>query len=247
MAESLKVKAIVEYDGTDYQGFQVQAAVPTVQGTLEEGLRAVAGEAIRVVGSGRTDTGVHAQGQVVHFEVKWGHALSVLQRAWNAHLPRDIAVRDLEMAPAGFHARFSALSREYRYSIYVGPERRPLLERFAYHVPQALDTRSMAEAACLLCGRHDFSAFGRPPFGTNAVRTVYRAIWQGQGEMLYFDITGDAFLRHMVRIIVGTLLLVGLGRLTARDARAILQSRDLNHPSAAAPPCGLCLMRVNYR
>ena len=247
MAESLKVKAIVEYDGTDYQGFQVQAAAPTVQGALEKGLRAVAGEPIRVIGSGRTDAGVHAQGQVVHFDIKWGHALPALQRAWNAHLPTDIAVRGLEIAPAGFHARFSAQSREYRYSIYAGQERSPLLERFAHHLPQALDVLAMAEAARELCGRHDFSAFGRPPSGTNAVRTVYRAVWQRQGEMLYFDITGDAFLRHMVRIIVGTLLLVGMGRLTAPDVRAILQSRDLDHPQAAAPPCGLCLMQVNYR
>lgn len=247
MAESLRVKAVVEYDGTDYQGFQLQAAAPTVQGALEKGLKAVAGEPIRVIGSGRTDAGVHAQGQVVHFDINWGHRLLALQRAWNASLPRDIAVRGLEAAPAEFHARFSAWSREYRYCVYLGPERRPLMQRFAHHLPQALDALTMAEAARELCGRHDFSAFGRPPAGTNAVRTVYRATWQRQGEMLYFDITADAFLRHMVRIIVGTLLLVGMGRLTARDVRAILLARDLNHPQAAAPACGLCLMRVNYR
>ena len=193
MVDVQRVKAIVEYDGTAYKGFQIQPCDPTVQAALEAGLGSVTHEAIRVHGAGRTDAGVHAKGQVVHFDTVWRHGLATLQRAWNANLPSDIAVRELEAVPADFHARFSARSREYRYSIYRGDVPSPLAARFSYHVVASLDLDAMAEAACSLDGQHDFAAFGRSPSGTNTVRTVYRAQFSsrafgGSGEMICFDI-----------------------------------------------------------
>ena len=246
MAEVQRVKAVVEYDGTEYKGFQIQPHDPTIQSALEAGLGSVTREAIRVTGAGRTDAGVHARGQVVHFDTAWRHGLAALQRAWNANLPPDIAVRELESVPEDFHARFSARSREYRYSILRADVRSPLAARFSHQVAAPLDCVAMAAAARSLEGQHDFSAFGSPPSGTNSVRTVYRATFERSGEMLYFDIVANAFLRRMVRLVIGTLLLVGSGRLTPREFQAILVSGDANHPVAAAPPEGLCLRRVNY-
>jgi len=246
VSEVRKVKVIVEYDGTAYKGFQVQLDAPTIQGELEDALESVTREHIRIVGAGRTDAGVHARGQVVHFVTAWRHSMAVLQRAWNANLPAAIAVRDLEVVPENFHARFNASSREYRYSIYTGAVRQPLRARISHHIAAPLDLVLMAEAARCLVGQHDFSAFGRPPWGTNAVRTVYRAAFDAKGDMLYFDIKANAFLRRMVRLIVGTLLLVGRGKLSPSGFQEILRSGDPNHPVASAPACGLCLVRVNY-
>ena len=246
MAELQRVKAIVAYDGTAYQGFQVQPQVPTIQGALEKALDAVTHEGRRVVGSGRTDAGVHAQGQVVHMDTAWRHGLAVLQRAWNANLPADIVIRRLERAPADFHARFDAISREYRYSIYRAPLANPLMGRYTHHYAGDLDLVAMSAAACALCGERDFAAFGTPPQGNNTVRLVHRAVLESAGDILHFYVTGNAFLRRMVRLIVGTLLLVGSGRLTPDQFAALVQAGDINHPVAAVPPCGLCLVRVNY-
>ena len=241
-----QVKATVEYDGAAYQGFQLQRQAPTIQGELEKALRSVTQEDIRLVGAGRTDTGVHALGQVVHFYTCWAHPLAALQRAWNATLPFDIAVRELEQAPEGFHARFSAVSRLYRYTIYTGEVRRPLFDRFSSHVPGPLDVEAMSEAARALIGQQDFAAFGRAPQGANTVRTVYRATFCQQGELLIFDIEANAFLRRMVRLIIGTLLVVGKGVLSPAALQEILVAGDMNHPMAPVSPSGLCLMRVNY-
>ena len=246
MADVRRVKAIVEYDGTAYQGFQIQANGPTIQGALEKALQAVTQSSTRIVGAGRTDAGVHARGQVIHCDITWAGCLADLERAWNAMLPADIAVHDLTQVSQDFHARFTASSREYRYSIYRGAVRSPLVARFSHHVPGPLDIEAMAVAARSLIGQHDFSAFGRPPYGTDAVRTVHRAAFKPEGNMLYFDIEADAFLRHMVRSIVGTLLLVGRGTLSPQDFTNILLAGDPNHPVALVPSAGLCLMRVNY-
>jgi tRNA pseudouridine38-40 synthase len=241
-----RVRAIVEYDGTEYQGFQVQPSAPTIQGMLEQGLAAVTHDGLRVAGAGRTDAGVHAKGQVVHFDTEWRHGPAVLGRAWNANLPSDIVVKELEDVSLEFHARFSAKSREYRYSFYVGSDASPLVGRYAHHLASPVAVGAMAEGARHLCGEHDFAAFGKPPSGTNTVRTVERAVFAQNKKSLQFTITGNAFLRRMVRLIVGTLLLVGMGRLAPEDIKVILSSKDSNHPVAAVPPKGLCLMRVNY-
>jgi len=247
-----KVRATIEYDGTAYQGFQVQVNRPTIQGALEKALQSVTGESIRITGAGRTDAGVHARGQVAHLTTAWPHSLETLERAWNAMLPPDIAVRDLEQVPEDFHARFSASSREYRYTIYMGAVRSPLLARTSHHQVEPLDVGAMSEAALALEGEHDFAAFGRAPWADDTMRVVHRARFQRQiepltgGELLFFDIEANAFLRRMVRLIVGTLLLVGKGVLSPEAFRNILLAGNLNHPVAAVVPAGLCLMRVNY-
>ena len=241
-----KLMAVVEYDGTDYAGFQIQKSKRTIQGEIERALARVTQEEIRIVGAGRTDAGVHARGQVIAFRTAWRRSLRELQRALNAVLPRDIAVRELALAAEDFHPRFSAVSREYRYTIWNAPVRSPLVGRFAYHFPWPLDVAAMNEAASVLVGTHDFASFGRPPKGENTVRTVYRAKCTREGSFVYFDIVANAFLQRMVRSIVGTLLEVGTGKLSPADFREILEATDRRRASPPAPAHGLCLMKVNY-
>ena len=238
--------AVVEYDGTDYLGFQIQAQGPTIQGEIERALTEVTQEAIRIIGAGRTDTGVHALGQVITFSTAWRHSVEELQRALNAVLPRDIAVRDLRPVAKGFHPRFDAVSREYRYAILNQPLRSPLARRFAYHFPQPLDVAAMNEAAGILVGSHDFASFGRAPQGDNTVREVYRAQCTRQGPFVYFDIVANAFLYRMVRRLVSTLLLVGTGELSPHEFRDILQAADGDRAGHLAPAHGLCLIKINY-
>ena len=254
----LNHRAVVEYDGTDYSGFQIQPDRPTIQGELERALERVTQEPVRVDGAGRTDAGVHARGQVIGFRTAWPHGPAALQRAINAVLPRDISVRDVSLAHERFHARFSAKTRTYVYTIYSGHVRAPLLARYAHHVPERLDREALRKASDALRGEHDFAAFGQAPSGQNTVRAVHRAEWRigeasaagiaaaENSRLLRFEIEANAFLRGMVRRIVGTLLLVGRGVLTVSDFAEILSSRDISQAGAPAPACGLCLWRVDY-
>ncbi|MBN1955737.1 MAG: tRNA pseudouridine(38-40) synthase TruA [Anaerolineae bacterium] len=243
----MRVRAIVAYEGTDYHGFQRQAIEPTVQGVLESALAQVTRQQPPVLAAGRTDAGVHAEGQVIAFDVEWRHSLEALQRALNAVLPRDVAVWKTEQAAATFNPRFDAHSRCYRYTIYNAPVRSPLARRTSLHVPRPLDRQAMQEASRCLVGRQDFAAFGRPPQGENSLRRVLRAEWSGELPWLYFDIEADAFLYRMVRSLVGTLLQVGWGKITVEDLARILASRDRECAGPTAPPRGLCLVRVNYK
>lgn len=240
------VRATVEYDGTDYCGFQWQDGQPTVQGELERALAVATQEEIRITAAGRTDAGVHARGQVIAFHTGWRHSLEELERALNALLAEDVAVRDLTLAEEGFHPRFSASSREYRYTILNQWVRSPLARRFAYHWPQPLNVEVMQQATQELVGTHDFATFGQPPQGENTVRQVLRATWSREGLFIYFDIEANAFLQRMVRSIVGTLLRVGSGALSLQDFVQILHAADRSLAGPVAPPHGLCLMRVNY-
>jgi tRNA pseudouridine38-40 synthase len=245
-ASTQKLMAVAEYDGTDYLGFQLQARGRTVQGEIERTLAAVTREEVRIIGAGRTDSGVHAQGQVIAFSTAWRHPVEELQRALNAVLPADIAVRELRPVAKGFHPRFDAVSREYRYTIFNQPLRSPLTRRFAYHFPRPLDVAAMNEAAGVLVGSHDFAAFGRAPQGDNTVREVYRAQWTSEEPFVYFDVVANAFLYRMVRNLVGTLLLVGTGELSPAGFEEILRSADRSRAGQVAPAHGLCLMKVNY-
>jgi tRNA pseudouridine38-40 synthase len=236
----------VEYDGTDFFGFQIQASERTVQGEIERALEAVAGVKTRVVGAGRTDRGVHARGQVISFEVAWRHGLSDLQRALNAVLSADVVLLDLGFAPEGFHPRFSAWRRAYRYTILNRSWPSPLERRTAWHLTQELDVGQMADAGDCLLGTHDFATFGQAPQGENTVRTVFRADWLAGGSRLLFDIEANAFLYRMVRSIVGMLVLVGLGQVSSQEYREMLHSRDRGLIKQVAPAHGLCLMRVDY-
>ena len=234
--------ARVEYDGTDYVGFQVQPGARTVQGELEAALARISGERrIRVVAAGRTDAGVHATDQVIAFTDPRGRPAEELARALDALLPVDVAVRSLRRVPAGFNPRYAARYREYRYTIWNGP-RSPLRERQALGVRDQLNIAAMARAASVLEGRHDFSAFGaahRQP-----VRTVHRVRVRRQGQLVTIDVAGDAFLRQMVRRIVAALVEVGHGRTTEEAVAEALESRRPAFNGATAPAKGLCLRRV---
>lgn len=239
--------AVVEYDGTGYHGFQIQANAWTVQAALQEALASVTQEYIDIRFAGRTDTGVHAVGQVVDFHTSWKRSLDELQRAWNALLPLDIVVRMLEPAPPDFHSRYSAMSRVYRYSVWNHPIRSPLHERWFHHVVAHLDADHMAEAAQVLIGEHDFRTFGAPTQpGGSTVRRVQRIdVWR-VGDELFIEIEANAFLRRMVRRIAVALVDAGRGRLTAAELSATLAATDPDRLQGVAPPSGLCLMRVDY-
>jgi len=249
-----RVWARLEYDGTDFYGFQVQARERTVQGEIERAIRAVTGHDVRVVGAGRTDRGVHARGQVIAFTANWKHDLSVLQNALNATLAADVAILALGPATEEFHPRYSARSRTYQYTVVNQSWRLPLERRCTWHVAPPLDQERMEAASRFLIGKKDFSTFGRPVHGDNTVRTVCRAEWEcrtgasrsREGRRLVFEIEADAFLYRMVRSIVGTLVRVGLGELTVEGFEGLLGARDRGLIRLVAPAQGLCLMRVDY-
>ncbi len=239
-------KAVVAYDGTDFSGYQIQAQGRTVQGVLEETLQQIARHPVRVRAAGRTDAGVHAAGQVIAFSLDWQHPTQTLQRALNALLPADVSIRSLTRVDAGFHPRFDAVSRQYRYTILNQPERDALRHRYTTHIARPLRVALMQQAGRYLIGTHNFASFGKPPQGNNTVRCVTQAEWQVNGVEISFFITANAFLYRMVRNIVGTLIQVGCGALTPVDVRDILQAKDRSKAGAPALANGLCLMKVNY-
>jgi len=257
--------AVIAYDGTDYFGFQLQKNVPTIQGALEQSLQNLVRVPCRIVGAGRTDTGVHARGQVIGTVVPWSHTPADLQRAWNAFLPASIVIRRLCVVPETFHPRFSARSRTYRYRVYQDPYRRgerlvrrdPLHDRFAHFENRFIDMDAMKQAAQYLLGEQDFCTFGQPPQGENTVRTVQQidiqfvncdlpALDAHPGRCLVFTIRANAFLRRMARNIVGTLLAVGTGDWQPHDVQSALLARNRNRCAAPAAARGLVLEHVSY-
>jgi tRNA pseudouridine38-40 synthase len=237
-----RFRATVEYDGTEFAGFQLQPKARTVQGELEAALaRLTGGSRQPVKGAGRTDAGVHATGQVIAFTYPGSLSVEALTEALNGTLPPDVAVRDLRRAPAEFNPRYAARYREYRYSIWNGP-RSPLRERTALWVRQELDVASMARAAVALEGRHDFTAFGGAD--PQPVRTILRLRVRRDGSMVTIDVRADAFLRGMVRRIVAALLAVGKGQLDPSAVPGLLSAGRPARSGAAAPARGLCLRRV---
>ena len=238
----MRFKALVEYDGTDFAGFQLQREARTVQGELEAALaRLCGGERVTVDGAGRTDAGVHAAGQVIAFTCPGRLSATEVQRAVNALLPRDVAIRDVRRVPAGFHPRYAARYREYRYTVWNGP-RSPLHERHALGVRAPLDVAAMASAGSVLVGRHDFSSFGGAD--RSPVRTVHAVRVRRAGRLVTIDVRADAFLRGQVRRMVAGLLEVGLGKLDEEGLRAALAAREPALNGASAPAKGLCLRRV---
>jgi tRNA pseudouridine38-40 synthase len=242
----VRYKAIVAYDGTDYGGYQIQSNAPTIQADLEQVLTRLVGTQIRVLAAGRTDAGVHAEGQVIAFDANWCHPIADLHRGLNALLPSQIAVLELDEVDADFHPRFDAVRRYYRYTIHWAPVRHPLVSRYSLHIARDLDVAAMDEAAQHLIGRHDFLAFGSPPQGNNSVRCVLHAAWELDRPWLMFDIEADAFLYRMVRMLVGTLLRVGYGALSPDEFREILHTRDRQRAGPAVAAQGLSLRSVIY-
>ena len=242
-----RFRALVEYDGTDYFGFQRQIeGQPTVQSELERVLRQIVRESITITGSGRTDSGVHATGQVISFNSEWRHAVADLQRALNANLPADIAILQLDTAEPTFHPRFDARRRAYEYHIYNSTVRSPLRRQRSWHVAKPLDWERMNQAAACLIGIHDFATFGQPPQGTVTVREVFAARWEKRYEFLVFSIVANAFLYRMVRSIVGSLKMVGEGRWTVEQFEAALAACDRSRSGKVVPAQGLTLVSVTY-
>lgn len=246
MGNLQKYKAIVEYEGTDFLGFQVQARGRTVQGELEGAVQELAGQPTPVLGAGRTDSGVHARGQVIAFSLQWPHPPEALLRAVNVRLPRDVALLKVEPVADGFHPRYNAVRRYYQYRILNTAVQSPLERRYALHVRQPLNVQAMDRAANHLLGEHDLAAFGRPPQGENTVRNVFRADCWREGRIVTFDIEASAFLFRMVRRIVGSLLLVGQGSVSVEGFAEVLTAGDRSASSPTAPAHGLFLMGVYY-
>lgn len=242
------IKLTIQYDGTAYVGWQIQPKGLTVQGVIEEKLKGLTGEAVRLTAASRTDAGVHAMGQVAHFKTKSRLNAKAIQRALNSLLPTDIAILKVEMAPETFHARKDARSKLYEYRI-LNEEVRSVFHRlYAWHVPYHLDLQEMKRATEFLVGEHDFSAFRSTGTPTRtAVRKVITAEWKkGREGLLYFEIEGTAFLKQMVRTIVGTLVEVGKGKIDSEGFQKILRSKDRSQAGPTAPPHGLFLKEVRF-
>lgn len=240
-------KITLEYDGTNYHGWQIQPNLPTIQGTIEAAIRKVAQHDVDVIGAGRTDTGVHALGQVAHFSTTARLTAEEWHRALNGLLPVDIAVLAVEQVPETFHARFSAKSKLYRYQILTRVHRSALSRAKILHYPYPLDLESMQEASHTLVGTHDFSSFqGSPTDTDNPVCTVTRLTIEQFGDEIRFEVEANRFLKQMVRAIVGTLLEVGRGKLKAGEVTEILAAKDRTKAGPTAPAHGLYLVRVDY-
>jgi tRNA pseudouridine38-40 synthase len=243
-----RYKLTIEYDGAPFVGWQRQDNGPSVQAALEEAAFAFCGERAAMHGAGRTDTGVHAAGQVAHVDLARDHAAGTVQAALNFHLkPQPIVVTEAAIVPADFHARFSATSRRYRYRI-LNRRPPPALDRGrVWHVPVPLDAEAMADAARLLVGRHDFNSFRSTACqAASSLKTLDRLDVTRTGEQIAIDVAARSFLHNQVRILAGTLQLVGRGQWTRRDVEQALAARDRTRAGPTAPPQGLCLMEVAY-
>jgi len=241
-------KLVIEYDGTAFHGWQRQKNARTVQADIERALAAVAGGAVTLIGSGRTDAGVHALGQVANFHCESRLSAAIFQRALNSLLPEDVVIRQCVEVDESFHARFSAVSKRYRYRILNCEIPAAVGRGYVWFIRRKLDRSAMAAAAGRIVGRHDFKAFegaGSPRSGT--VREVLRAEWsETESGGLTFEIEADGFLRFMVRNLVGTLVEVGRGAVSPEGFERILLSVDRTQAGPTAPPQGLFLMEVKY-
>ena len=245
-----RIRITLAYDGTDYYGWQVQADRPTVQGTVERVVSEIEGDAVKVIGSGRTDAGVHAEAQVAAFTLSNPIPVDNLRRAMNRLLPASIRVFEVAEAPAEFHPRHHAVAKTYEYRTWRMEVCPPFLRRYVHHHPYPLDLPVMIEAARLLEGEHDFSAFAaaddKDALGASKVRTIFSSVLTDRGEQLVYLVRGSGFLKHMVRNIFGTMLEVGKGNIDHDGIRARLEPGYRGKAGPTAPASGLFLMSVEY-
>lgn len=241
------IKLVIAYDGSGYLGWQIQPGARTLQDTVEKALERILGHPIRIYASGRTDAGVHAFGQVINFHTPSAIPLDGLLRGLNSILPVDISVLNAEEAAPGFHAQFQARKKTYAYVIDTGPVRSPFLDRYAFHERSALDASAMGASTGYLLGEHDFTSFLA---SGSSVKTTVRTITLSEiitlRNKVVFLIQGSGFLRYMVRNIVGTLLLVGRGKLPPEEMERIIARKDRKFAGPTAPPQGLYLVNVEY-
>lgn len=242
-----KIKLIIEYDGSSYNGWQFQKNAPSVQEALSRAIKKLTGEDILPDGAGRTDGGVHAYGQVASFYTASRIPAEKFTPALNTYLPEDISIVSSEEADDKFHARFSAKGKHYRYIIINRPQRSAIWAKRAWHIREKLDFDAMREAACLILGHHNFRAFCASGHNVKTFdRTVFHSEWRKDGDLYIYDIKGDGFLYNMVRIMVGTMADIGKGRLTPDIITEAIRSGDRNLLGVTAPPYGLYLMEVYY-
>ena len=242
-----RYQIILAYDGTGLSGSQRQATARTAQSELENALRRLGWQERSVLLAGRTDSGVHASGQVAAFDLEWNHPLDELVRALNSNLPAEMAVSAAKIVSDDFHPRFDASSRRYRYRLYCQPIRDPLRERFAWRLWPSVDGDALQEAGKLFIGTHDFAAFGTPPRpGNSTIRTVVKAEWQNQGDEWTFEVQAEAFLYHMVRRLVYVQVAVGQGKFPAQVIADLLEGRQRVVPAGLVPANGLTLVEVTY-
>ncbi|HLE50921.1 MAG TPA: tRNA pseudouridine(38-40) synthase TruA [Anaerolineales bacterium] len=243
----VRYKVILAYDGTDFQGFQRQAKARTVQSVVEAALRSFGWEGKAVLAAGRTDTGVHASGQVIAFDLDWAHSTQGLQRAINAHLPSDVVVRSVRQVSVDFHPRYAAQARRYQYRIFCDEVRQPLQERYAWRVWPEVSTALLQQLSNRLIGTHDFGAFGSPPrAGGSTVRNITSAIWLVDGPEMIFEIIGNAFLYRMVRRLVSFQVEVAQDKMAQGELDRFLVDWVTIPVRGTAPAHGLTLVEVIY-
>jgi len=243
----VNVKLTLEYDGTNYCGWQVQPNGESIQAVVERAVSTFLGTATRVTGSGRTDAGVHALGQVANFFAEKECAPQRLRRGLNALTPLDITIKEVEIVPDSFDARRNARSRVYEYRILNRPTPSPFYLNRAWHVHEPLDVGAMREAIACLIGEHDFSSFRAAGCdAAHPVRKIYANWLAARGELLSYTVEATAFLRHMVRNIVGTLIEVGRGLRAPQSFKELLDARDRTRAGVTAPAHGLYLVEVKY-
>ncbi len=241
-----RYQLILAYDGTEFYGFQRQGETRTVQRVVEDALKELDWQEDTILFAGRTDTGVHANGQVISFSLDWQHEDADLLNALNARLPGDAGVRDIAKVKTEFHPRYDANSRSYVYRIYHAQARHPMLERYAWRIWPKLDEHLLASAAEVFIGRHDFAAFGRPMKpGSSTIREVFESRWERTNEGWEYRITANAFLYHMVRRLVFIQVETARSNLNLDELRSGFSNPNLLHPGLA-PAHGLSLDRVTY-
>ncbi|MFO8009736.1 MAG: tRNA pseudouridine(38-40) synthase TruA [Dehalococcoidia bacterium] len=242
-----RIALLIEYEGTRYHGFQIQIDVPTIQGELERAIVQTTGETVRINGAGRTDAGVHARGQVAAFTTESNLSPGTFSNALNFYLPADIAVRDSLYVSADFDPRRDAVSREYRYIILNSKTRSPLARQWTFMVPEELDFGTMRRACEIIQGEHDFAPFTTSDGASRStVRNVRAAEITRKADLIIIDIVANAFLRQQVRRIAGSLIQIGSGKMEMNEFVIMARSGKAGVADYAAPPQGLCLMKVNY-
>ncbi|QDP38917.1 tRNA pseudouridine(38-40) synthase TruA [Radiobacillus deserti] len=244
-----RIKCVISYDGSEFSGYQVQPNGRTVQEEIEKALQKMSkGNPIRITASGRTDAGVHAKGQVFHYDTELEIPEDRWKKAINTLLPPDIRVLEIEKVSSSFHARFDVREKTYKYFVDVQEDIDIFKRKYAYHYPYPLDLDEMSKACELLQGEHDFTAFCAANSGVKGdkIRTIYQAHIKCTGNQIVFTFTGSGFLYNMVRILVGTLLEIGVGKRRASDILSIIESKDRNNAGKTAPAHGLYLWKVRY-